>query len=79
MLQPIETEYKGYKMRSRLEAKWAVFFDHLGIEWIYELDGYVLGDGISYIPDFYLPQVGMWAEVKPTMAARPFTRSATDR
>ena len=29
----IETKYKGFRFRSRLEARWAVFFDALGIEW----------------------------------------------
>ena len=28
----IETEYCGYRFRSRLEARWAVFLDALGIE-----------------------------------------------
>ena len=28
----IETKYKGYRFRSRLEARWAVFFDALGIK-----------------------------------------------
>lgn len=35
-LTAIETEYGGYKFRSRLEARWAVFFDMLGIKWEYE-------------------------------------------
>lgn len=65
-IRPIETEYKGYRFRSRLEARWAVFFDALGIDYDYELQGYELGDGIRYLPDFWLPQVSMWAEVKPT-------------
>ena len=26
-IKPIETNYKGYRFRSRLEARWAVFFD----------------------------------------------------
>ena len=26
-IKPIETHYKGYRFRSRLEARWAVFFD----------------------------------------------------
>jgi hypothetical protein len=29
----IPTRYKGYHFRSRLEARWAVFFDALGIKW----------------------------------------------
>src|SRR4051812_37466298 len=61
----IETQYRGYRFRSRLEARWAVYFDSLGLKWEYELEGYDLGDGIWYLPDFWLPQVNMWAEVKP--------------
>jgi len=43
------TLYRGIQFRSRLEAKWAAFFDNLGWPWEYEpidLDG--------YIPDFIL-------------------------
>lgn len=29
----VETVYKGYRFRSRLEARWAIFFDSLGIKW----------------------------------------------
>jgi hypothetical protein len=63
-IQPIETRYKGYRFRSRLEARWAVFFDVLGILYEYEREGYRLTSGL-YLPDFWLPQVHMWAEVKP--------------
>lgn len=63
MLQAIETIYKGYRFRSRLEARWAVFFDALGIKWEYENEGYDL-DGVWYLPDFWLPEVGCWVEVK---------------
>lgn len=63
MLQPIETIYKGYRFRSRLEARWAVFFDALGIVWEYEKEGYDL-DGLWYLPDFWLPELEYWVEVK---------------
>lgn len=36
-IKPIQTRYKGYHFRSRLEARWAVFFDALGIAWKYEV------------------------------------------
>lgn len=42
-IKPIETVYKGYKFRSRLEARWAVFFDALEIRWEYEPEGYRIG------------------------------------
>lgn len=108
----IPTMYKGINFRSRLEARWAVFFDTLGIEWEYEPQGYEVGmsyyvdpenpemfytysdgstlagewqknlkeaEGITvvaerpatgkedlewYLPDFWLPELKIWAEVK---------------
>ena len=64
MADAIETSYKGRRFRSRLEARWAVLFDARGIQWQYELEGFKTPAG-PYLPDFYLPQVSMWAEVKP--------------
>lgn len=65
MVKAIETQYKGYRFRSRLEARWAVFFDAMGIEFQYEPEGFDLGDGILYLPDFWLPKDGLWIEIKP--------------
>lgn len=74
-MKAIDTEYNGYLFRSRLEARWAVFFDWVGIKWIYEPEGFILKDGTRYLPDFYLPEIetdvfcvvkrkGVWVEVK---------------
>lgn len=71
-IAPIETFYKGYRFRSRLEARWAVFFDSIGIKYEYEPEGYVLPNGSCYLPDFKLYGVGgrnsdfdyLWVEVK---------------
>jgi len=63
-IKPIETVYKGYRFRSRLEARWAVFFDAMNIKWEYELEGYDLGFAGWYLPDFYLPVLNSFAEVK---------------
>ena len=57
MLRAIETEYKGYRFRSRLEARWAVFFDACGVKWEYEPEGFVLPNGQYYLPDFLLDDV----------------------
>ena len=65
-IAPIETEYKGYRFRSRLEARWAVFFDEMQTSWLYEAEGYELPSGRRYLPDFYLPSIGVHVEVKPT-------------
>jgi hypothetical protein len=64
--RPIETSYHGYVFRSRLEARWAVFFEKLGLKFEYEREGFELG-GPRYLPDFYLPDIGFWAEVKPLL------------
>jgi hypothetical protein len=64
MIKAIETRYKGCNFRSRLEARWAVFFDALGIKWEYEKEGYVVGNRTPYLPDFYLPDLRTWVEVK---------------
>lgn len=60
----VETVYKGYRFRSRLEARWAIFFDSLGIKWEYEPEGIVLSNGKSYLPDFYLINFNCYFEVK---------------
>lgn len=63
---PIETAYRGYRFRSRLEARWAVFFDEIGVNWRYEVEGYVTDAG-PYLPDFILQIEGrppIYFEVK---------------
>lgn len=56
VIQALPTYYKGQKFRSRLEARWAVFFDALSIkwQWQYEPEGFKLPSGACYLPDFYL-------------------------
>jgi hypothetical protein len=64
-IKPIETRYGGHRFRSRLEARWAVFFDSLGVRWEYEPQGYLVGPSRRpYLPDFWLPKEGLWVEVK---------------
>jgi len=63
----IPTQYGGRRYRSRLEARWASFFDQLG--WRHEYEPFDLG---AWSPDFGLPLSENWspatwllAEVKP--------------
>lgn len=67
-ITPIETVYKGYRFRSRLEARWAVFFDVMGIKWEYEPEGFELSDGSLYLPDFYLTESKAFFEAKGIMS-----------
>lgn len=79
-MEPIETNYKHYWFRSRLEARWAVFFDELDCYWSYEVQGFRLtregSEGsLKYLPDFYIEDVytpwemgiATWVEVKGVM------------
>jgi hypothetical protein len=75
MIKSIETNYRGIKYRSRLEARWAVFFTELDISFNYEPEGYHLPSG-NYLPDFYIPHQTkfpkpLWVEVKGTGTAKP--------
>lgn len=69
-IKAIETSYRGYRFRSRLEARWAVFFETLGVKWEYEPEGFELPDGDRYLPDFrllggaYGGHNDLWVEVK---------------
>lgn len=65
MLKAIDTRYANHLFRSRLEARFAVYFDELNTQWEYEKEGFDLGDGLWYLPDFFLPEHNIYAEIKP--------------
>ena len=64
-MKPIPTIFRGITYRSRLEARWQCFFDSINLSAQYEPEGFVLESGTCYLPDFWLPQVRMFAEIKP--------------
>jgi hypothetical protein len=70
LFSAIQTRVNGYHCRSRLEARWIVFFTELGFEFWYEPEGYRLSNGLLYLPDFYFPQIRMYGEVKPEVLTR---------
>jgi hypothetical protein len=61
----IPTKHAGVVFRSRLEARWAVFFGAVGIRWFYEYEGFQLKYSGWYLPDFWLPDLNTWIEIKP--------------
>lgn len=48
----IPTTYRGIRMRSRLEAKWAAMFDLMGWKWEYEAI-----DLNGWVPDFLILKI----------------------
>jgi hypothetical protein len=60
-LRSYDTTYRHQHFRSRLEARWAAFFDEIGWRWEYEPF-----DADGYIPDFAVPgRRPLLVEVKP--------------
>lgn len=66
-MNAIPTHYNGINFRSRLEAKWARFFDLIG--WSYEYEPVDLN---GYIPDFVLKfaKMPIYVEIKPSMTVK---------
>jgi hypothetical protein len=68
IIDPTHTEYRGIKMRSRLEADFAHHLDSMEVPWRYEPT--MFGpSGSGYLPDF---EVSLWdrpgyIEVKPLL------------
>lgn len=61
-----EQVYNGVKFRSTLEARWAIFFDACGLDWVYEPECFELKVG-NYTPDFYLKKYNLFVEIKPNL------------
>ena len=62
------TEYNGVRFRSRLEARTAVFLDAVNLKWKYEVFTCRFPrdcEKSSYTPDFFLPDLQMFVEIKP--------------
>jgi len=64
VLTPIETRYKGILFRSRIEARWALFYDKIKEPWEYEREGYKLDESTWYLPDFWMPRMDCYIEIK---------------
>ena len=67
-IKAIPTSYGDTVFRSRLEARWAIFYDTLWIRWQYEPAFDVVEAGLrrlAYRPDFHLPDLDYWIEIKP--------------
>lgn len=54
-----KTLYNNTLFRSKLEAKWAVFFDKCFIKYTYEPEAFLCSDNKQYTPDFFLPEAAL--------------------
>jgi hypothetical protein len=62
-VSPLRTPYKGIWFASKVEAANACGFDRIGLVLEYEPEGLRLR-WTCYLPDFYLPQLDAWLEIK---------------
>lgn len=69
-VEAIPSWYAGIVFRSKLEADWAATLDRYHVPWQYEPETLTLPSGATYIPDFWLPDHGIWLEVKGTGVPR---------
>lgn len=63
-IEALPSWYGGTTFRSKLEADWACTLDTFSIVWEYEPETITLPSGKTYVPDFWLPEIGTWLEVK---------------
>lgn len=79
MIAAVPRVYCGVTYRSSIEADWAATFDVLGIAHRYESVRVLFPTGEVYWPDFYLPALRTYAEVKGPHSERlaKTTRLAT--
>jgi hypothetical protein len=68
-IDALPTLHRDVTYRSRTEARWAVFFDALDLIHYYEAAEIGLSTGESYLPDFFLPELDAYFEVKPSSDA----------
>jgi hypothetical protein len=59
----LETTYDGCTYRSRVEARWAIWFDSVGLRFQYEPQGFAIRSG-AYLPDFWVEGWRMFLEIK---------------
>jgi len=68
-----DTVYAGVRYHSKTHAQWGVFLDALGIDHLYRLETFRLGEGLSFAPDFWLPTLNAWLMIH---SADPALREA---
>lgn len=66
--------YRGVTFRSLWECYVAKLLLYSGIGFQYEPKRFYLAPGVSYLPDFYLPEMGIFIEVKGWLRQKDETR-----
>ena len=65
---------KTIYLRSGYEYIYALHLIRNSIDFAYEPKVFILGDGVRYIPDFFLTKENLWVEIKGKMSAQSQTK-----
>lgn len=71
-----ETVYRGIKYRSNWECYVAKLLLYSNLEFNYEPRRFYLTDKLSYLPDFYIPELKAYIEVKGWLLEKDKVRMA---
>jgi hypothetical protein len=63
-IMPKKCLYNGYYFLSRTEIKWAIFFEYLKIDYLYEPRTFKFFNNTSYTPDFYCINICIFKKKK---------------
>jgi hypothetical protein len=63
MLQAGVSGYLNSDFHSRAESDVAYLWENLGLDWVYRPKRFILKNGDSHAPDFYLPSIRLWVDV----------------
>jgi hypothetical protein len=61
------TKIEGRYFRSRTEGTWAAVLHAFDVPFDYEPKTFRLANSISYVPDFYIPDLSIWIEIKASV------------
>jgi hypothetical protein len=76
----VETVFGEYRFHNRLAARWAAFFEVLGLPYKYRPQGYTFTDlgNRQWTPDFCLPEFGSERDERVDLYLSVFERKATE-
>lgn len=66
--------YRGDQLRSNWETYVAKLILYSGHTYLYEHRRYFLAEGVSYLPDFYIPELNLYIEVKGILLEKDKTK-----
>src|SRR5262245_5075189 len=67
-----DIHFTGIRFPTLAHAQWALFFEDLFIPWQFRSRSLILGSGLEYEPDFWLPRQTLWVQVEGSVGTEDF-------